>query len=171
MVASLSEYEGLACIWPVVVGLFRVAFWSLILPIVGGLISVYVGASGGSVPRVALGVTVAVVLTKVGSIRAARSAWWQPLADRLWSYEDAGAADSSLPICVRDSDYQRAARALRREKLAVGTTVGRPRPPVDVPWLDGSFGSIAREHGGPETAQTSRSRPPALCAAPASKRG
>jgi hypothetical protein len=139
MLASLREYEGVACIWPVIVGSARVAFWSLILPILGGLASVYVGDQGGSTPRIVLGVTVAVVLTKIGSVRATRSAWWQPLADRLWSYEDAGGADSSLPICVRDSDYERAARVLRRDKLTVGTTVGRPHPPTDAPWLDGQL--------------------------------
>jgi hypothetical protein len=139
MLASLREYEGLACIWPVVVGSSRVAFWSLILPVVGGLVSVYVGAQGASTPRIVLGVTVAAILTRVGSIRATGSAWWQPLADRLWSYEDAGGADSTLPICLRDVDYERAVRALRRDKLAVGTTVGKPRSPADAPWLDGQL--------------------------------
>lgn len=136
MLASLREYEGVACFWPVLVGLVRTSLLLIVIPALGALASIYIGANRASLPRVVVGVVLAVVLARVGFALASRKPWWGPLADRLWSYEEPVGADATLPVRVRGTDQQRAARAMRRAKLAVGSTVGRSDPPPDAPALD-----------------------------------
>jgi hypothetical protein len=77
-------------------------------PALGALASIYIGADRASVPRVVVGVVLAVILARVGFALASRKPWWGPLADRLWSYEEPVGAEATLPVRVRETDQQRA---------------------------------------------------------------
>jgi hypothetical protein len=130
----LREYGGWKTQWRPVAGLL-IALGLLLLPIVGGVASVYLGQSHDLVSATA-GVCVALALAWVSSRLAKGAPWDAPVKRGLRLYEQIDNPAGPTLILVREADYDRAERLLRRHKYFAHSGKRIVVPPSDVPHLD-----------------------------------
>jgi hypothetical protein len=135
--AELREYDGWRCCWcPLVSGLIFLGLYGM--PVVGGVASVYLGGDSHSLFRVALGVCLALVLAALSRRLLRDQPWLMPLKWRLRRYEAVTELSTAWPVLLREADYDRAQKILRRAWLSPHSG-RRTFSPPDTPQLDATF--------------------------------
>jgi hypothetical protein len=135
--AQLREFDGWRCWWcPLASALIAMTIWAW--PVIGGVAGFYIGGDGSSVVRVALGVIVGQALSSLARWWLPAKPWLAPLNWRFRKYEIDFDLSNSWPVLLRDADYDRAQRALRRVGLSPHSG-RRTYPPDDAPQLDATF--------------------------------
>jgi hypothetical protein len=135
--ALLREFDGWRCWWSPVASAVILAGLYL-LPVVGGVASVYVGGSNRDLLRVTIGVCIALALAGLSTRLLRHEPWLAPLDWRFRRYETPGDFSESWPVLLREGDYDRAQSVLRRARLSPHSGRRTP-PPPDAPLLDSTF--------------------------------
>lgn len=135
--ALLREFDGWHCWWcPVASATILAGLY--LLPVVGGVASVYVGGSDRDLLRVTIGVCIALALAGLSTRLLRYEPWLAPLDWRFRRYETSGDLSESWPVLLQGSDYERAQSVLRRARLSPHSGRRTP-PPPDAPKLDSTF--------------------------------
>jgi hypothetical protein len=130
----LREYGGWKSQWRPVAGLL-IALSLLLLPVIGGVASVYLG-QGHNLLSATVGVCVALGLASISS-RLAKGAPWDALVRRgLLIYEQIDNPAGPTLILVREVDYDHAGRLLRKAKYFARSGKKIVVPPSDAPHLN-----------------------------------
>jgi len=125
MVWLLCQFEGRRCLWRVPVA--AAAYGAIaVLPVVGAVAGIYVG-SDLKLSHVVVGTIVSLGLAESARRLACKRPWRAMFARRLWTYE-APSPRTTLEVLIRDQDFIRAHRVLRRNRFVpmYGAQVGVP---------------------------------------------
>jgi hypothetical protein len=134
--ALLRQFDGWRCWWcPVASGMIFGGLYTM--PVIGGVASIYL-AHNRSVVAITVGVVIAIALAEFSKRLIRRQPWFAPVDWRFGRYATSNDFSGAVQVLVREADYDRACRLLRRAKLCPESG-RRTQPPPDVPELDATF--------------------------------
>ena len=117
------------------------------MPVIGGVASIYF-AHSRSVVIITVGVVIAIVLAELSKRLIRRQPWFAPLDWRYSRYATPNDFSGAVQVLVREADYDRACRLLRRAKLCPESGRRTP-PPPDAPELDATFSVLPTKAAPP----------------------